>query len=440
MGYQVFYSDPKITSQAGFGRVVHLPCILDSRPGYHRLGSEYLIERGVGVWLPFGERPTDPRRAPTAQSIKNYAFWLANFLEWCEVRQIDLCQCSFLNDIQERYQSEMLSGKWSQQGFPLSVSTVNLRIHQACDFLFWMAYKGYRPEFTLPQNKISIKENSSSTSPSQHSDSSQATKSKATPGKSKLRMPTDNKVVDWLNRIYESAGETEGLLCELILVSAMRREEVAAFRVDTIPENPADWDIPNPLAPISEQQVCVQIRYGTKGKCFGYDHGDKIGPAREIKIPLEMAERIHIYRRKVRPIFLKKWIQSAPTLLEKRNRISSSVHLFLNRKSGNRITGRDLYSIWISTPLPIKGWSPHQGRHWWACSILWREFRNHQKLPNSTSHEAPLNFTPFGLNIIRLIIQPQLGHSHENTTLIYLRWFSDMVGNGLSIAYDLDKR
>ena len=34
MGYSVYRSDPAKTTAAGFGKVAHLPCIFDSRPGY----------------------------------------------------------------------------------------------------------------------------------------------------------------------------------------------------------------------------------------------------------------------------------------------------------------------------------------------------------------------------------------------------------------------
>lgn len=438
MGFHVFFSNPNLTAEAGFGRVAHFPCIFDARPGYHRLGNEYLIERGLGFWYPFGEIPSRERGAPTAQSLKNYAFWLANFLEWCEVRGIDLCHCSFTNDIQGNYYSEMLNGAWSRNGSSLTFSTANLRSNLACDFLFWMAHKGYRPKFVLPENKSQIRNSNIAGNQNEKSASSQANRKKEIPTKGKLRMPTDIKVANWLNLIYKNLGESEGLFCELILLSAMRREEVAAFRLNTIPESRADWDIPNPTAPYSEQQVSISIKYGTKGKCYGYDHGDKIGPEREIKIPLAIVDRLHAYRRNTRTAALKKWIKSATTLKEKQDRILNSVHLFLNQRSGRRITGKDIYSAWTSAPLPIGGWSPHQGRHWWACSILWREFEKHQKSHDSLSDDAPLNFTPFGLNVIRLVIKPQLGHSHENTTIIYLRWFADMVGSGLSLIYDSD--
>lgn len=123
MGYTVYYSDQALTAAAGFGKVARLPCIFDSRPGYHRLGSRYLIDRGLGIWDPVshGRRP---RPAPTEQTIRSYAHWLANFLEWADLRGVDVLTCEYVTHVHGRYQSEMLRGTWSRDGTALSPQTV----------------------------------------------------------------------------------------------------------------------------------------------------------------------------------------------------------------------------------------------------------------------------------------------------------------------------
>jgi integrase len=40
------------------------------------------------------------------------------------------------------------------------------------------------------------------------------------------------------------------------------------------------------------------------------------------------------------------------------------------------------------------------------------------------------------MSIIRLQIQPQLGHAQDSTTMIYLQWVADMLGVNLSIEYE----
>ncbi len=38
------------------------------------------------------------------------------------------------------------------------------------------------------------------------------------------------------------------------------------------------------------------------------------------------------------------------------------------------------------------------------------------------------------MSVIRLQIQPQLGHAHDSTTMIYLRWVMDMLGVPVSLS------
>lgn len=43
------------------------------------------------------------------------------------------------------------------------------------------------------------------------------------------------------------------------------------------------------------------------------------------------------------------------------------------------------------------------------------------------------------MSIIRLQIQPQLGHAHDSTTQVYLRWAIDMLGVPVSLDNDIDE-
>lgn len=67
-----------------------LPFILDSRPGYHRLGNQYLIDRALGLWGPELRGKTQEGRIPSEITMRNYAQWLANFLEWSDRRRVDI--------------------------------------------------------------------------------------------------------------------------------------------------------------------------------------------------------------------------------------------------------------------------------------------------------------------------------------------------------------
>ena len=436
MPYTVYFSDPHQTTAAGFGKVAWLPCIFDSRPGYHRLASRYLIDRGLGVWDPVthGKRA---KFAPNRQSMSNYADWLVNFLEWADTRDINIESCDYATHVHGRYQSEMLQGIWSRDGEPLSAQTVNLRVQQACDFLSWMAQKGYRTTFEVPVDVVTVKTGGSSSAISHTGMEVMVRKGKVRKNKRRLRMPNDNQVRSWLDRVYARCGETKGLMCETVLLTAMRREEVACFRVDTLPENPSEWHMSNPEAPRAEQRVLVAIKYGTKGPTYGTSHGDKIGPERSIWIPLEFAERLHQYRGSARVKALRAYVNGAKNLAQKRERIANSVHLFLDDQSGVRINAKALYDAWTCVELPYLGWSPHLGRDWWACSVLWRELKKHERLAAmGTSEISAALLESSAMSIIRLQIQPQLGHARDSTTMIYLQWVADMLGVNIAVQYD----
>lgn len=438
MSYSVYFSDPGVTAKAGFGLVAHLPCIFDSRPGYHRTASQYLIDRGLGLWSmeSRGKRPLAV--APTQKTIRSYAAWLANFLEWAEVRGVDLLSCDYVTHVYGRYQADMLNGRWSRDGVALSASTVNGRVMVACEYLSWLSDKGLRRPFEVPYEVRRIKGGSATSAIGHLTKDVQVRRGKVRQNKRRLRMPTDGDLKAWLSRVYLRFGETKGLMCEMILLTAMRREEVACFRVDTLPENVADWHINNPTLPRPDQRVLITLRYGTKGKEYGMDHGDKIGPERSIWIPLVLAERLHEYRGKVRPQHLLKWLKAAAEPSERRHRAENAVHLFVDVNSGKRLSGKDLYTAWHGVELPYKGWSPHLGRDWWACSILWQELKKHENIRDLGIETAAALLESTAMSIIRLKIQPQLGHSRDSTSMIYLQWAADMLGVNLAIDYEAE--
>lgn len=412
--------------------LAHLPFILDSRPGYHRLGNAYLVDRGLGLWGPESRNQGPTGHIPTSQSMHSYAQWLANFLEWADRRGVDINVCDYATHVAGRYQNEMLDGLWSRDGQGLAPTTVNLRVQQACDFLTWMSDTGRRSAFHIPYDKARLKVGSATSSIGHLGFEVRVRKGKVRQPKRVLRMPSDDEVRHWLGRVHEERGPTCGLMCETVLLTALRREEVVCIRNDTLPENRKDWLIANPLAPPAQQQVRITIRYGTKGPSYGLDHGDKVGPERDILIPLSLANNWDSYRSNARNQAFAarmKGVKGAARLA----RAQSAVHLFLRSSDGMRFQGTELYNAWTGVEPPITGWSPHQGRHWWACSVLWRELKKHQNTAHLSNETAAALLESTALSIIRLQIQPQLGHAHDTTTMVYLRWVMDMLGVPVSL-------
>lgn len=415
--------------------LVHLPCIFDSRPGFHRLANRYLVERGLGVWMPPASRWKDSSepRLPTAQSMRNYADWLANFLEWTDVRSVDLATCSYSVHVAGRYQGEMLQGTWSRDGKGKRPKTVNLRVQQACDFLTWMVDRGLRPPFAVPYETVHIKVGSATSAHGHHRKQVQVRVGKVKETTAILTMPTDEQVKKWLDSV-RCADVTAALMCETILLTAMRREEVVCLRTNLLPELQSDWVVVNPLAPPAQQQLSVTIRLGTKGQMFGYDeHGDKIGPERTILIPVSLAKRWHEYMRTTRNGAFAKRLEGVRGAKARRERAAGAVHLFLRAEDGERFTGKQLYDAWTSYEGPFEGWSPHQGRHWWACTTLWRELKKQAGRIRVDNESDAAFIESTALSIIRLQIAPQLGHASESTTMIYLRWVINMVSTPVSL-------
>lgn len=433
------YADPESIAQAGFGKVAYLPFIFDSRLAYHRHGSRFLIDRGLGIWGPRNRGADQNLHTPSAKSMRNYADRLANFLDWCELRSLDPMTVDYKRDLIGRYQKEMLTGIWSRDNRPLSERTINVRVETAADYLSWMADKALRVPFSIPKITRSIVINNPKNSRGHLPKEIEAREGRLRETEGHLTFPEDEEIAAWLKRLYakEGSGPTVGLIAELVLETGIRREEAACWRMDTLHRDPTKWRIVNPKSATEDQAVVVTLRYGTKGKEYGRDHGDKIGPSGEILVPYPMALKLHHYREKIRPKTLGVATRKGTTLAEQRKIQAETVHLFLKHDTGKRYSGKNIHDAWRSVEHP-RGWGLHLGRHYWACTTLWRKLQIHlrfleEALKTKINDEVIGSIRSNALSIIRLEIQPQLRHVSEQTTLIYLRWIADRLHTNLNL-------
>lgn len=454
--YKVRRRDPKFMQSneraKRFLGIARVPFIMDSRPGYHQLGSQFLIDRALGLWDPVNRGKQD---APdlTDRTLWNYANWLVNFLEYCEARGISTTECSY-RDVQERYQGELSKGMWSRDGEPLSPTTINTLVDQACAYLMWLEDKGHRTRpFLVPTTTVTITYGRGDGSRGGRQIMTRAGKVKQ--NKKTLRMPTNQEVLDWLDAVEARSGYTFRLICELILRTAIRRSEAAGWRAGTTkedmkndtlpyepnPDDPQVWRIPNREMPESDQTVTVTIKYGVKGKRqqTEIDHGDKVGPSGTIQIPLDLARKLQDYRDRMRPAALVKRMKKGRTEAERAKLAKNPpVHLFLDEDTGERITSAQIYTAWTGAKLPFKGWSPHLGRDFWACSVLERELQN-DALIKQLGARVPADYIKsIGTTIIQLHITPQLRHASSDTSIIYVDWAVRRLARGLTIQYDED--
>jgi integrase len=438
MGFTVNYSDPELTAKAGFGKVATLPFLMDHESRYHDLGSEYLIDRGLGYWNPKTAFQGHRRRRPTPKSIHNYATWLANFLFWAKRRGKSLSNMDYWGDVHAGYQAEMLSGKWSLRNSPLMPGTFNPRVDVACDFLRWLSSKGLRLDFVVPTETRSTRDSTATSSVGHNTKEVEVRQGKVPVPKKDLVMPTIHQVREWLESVGDSWGLARQLACESILLTGLRESEVAGLRVDSLPEGRRDWLISNPDAPTDKQEVIVSVAYGTKGEFFGWDHGDKVGPSGTIRIPLKLALKWHEYRQKYRHKSLALWVAKATNLKEKRLRIDDSVHLFLCERTGKRITQDNIYRAWKNKKqsLPFEQWRPHLGRDWWACMTLLQEVSKLEVIKKLGAHASTQMVRDVSLQIIDLRIRPQLRHTSKQAVESYLVWVSSQFTSPIEIEYD----
>jgi integrase len=426
MAIYIFWPDSQDLTTRGFGRVAHVPCFFDSEWKYQREPSTYLIERALLDWTPTGKGKKGTQRKPARVSLQTYAESLSNFLEWAERRGVDWRSAEYTRHVLEGYQRDMAQGSWSTKGTGLSASTINARVQEACNFMSWAALRGLRTDFFVPTTTQQIPTQSAVNSHGHRAEEVEVRVGRARPDPKTLRLPTVEETKKWMAAVLTKRGKTKALMIELILKTGIRREEAAAWRTDTLPENKESWHVIG-------DQVEATIRFGTKGEDLGDDNGDKKGPARTIWMPLELAEKLHEYRRGARLAARAKWARLAPNKDEQRKRAKQvSPHLFISDSTGERITAKTLYEAWTGVGhLPFPGWSPHPGRHYWACMTLLRLAKKRADALAAKVEKLPTDWlTSNTLSDIQQVITPQLGHIDKKTTDIYIQWVRRLFSSG----------
>jgi integrase len=431
-GWSLRYVPAEVLAKADFGHLSRVPWLFDSKLAYAELPNQFLIDLALGVWDQRHRGSQKRTNPPSDLTLRTTAEGLSNALEWAEARSIDLLSCEYSQVLIARYQSEMYAGQWSAHGRPLKPSTINARVGTALAYQLWAADKGLRPPVVVPTVTITYRAPSHSNSRSHQTKTVEARTGKLRVLPSSLSFPREEQIEAWRKGIHlkPQLGATEGLLVDLILETAIRREEASCWRIDTLPLNRADWKILNRDQPPEHQNVEITLRYGTKGTNYGTDHGDKIGPEGKIKLPLLLADRIDDYRQRIRPKALAVAVRSGKTVTQQQRMRENAVHLFLHPGTGKRYSGKQIYKAWTSVQHPAH-WNPHAGRHYWACRYLERRMQDHAELMAKIlgivglTHDSPLllALSDTAITVIRMEIQPQLRHVSSRTTESYLQWY-----------------
>ncbi len=411
---------------AGFESVAHVPCVFNGLWQYQVEASLYLRQRALleTFVTDVSQVKFQAPRYPTSKSLETFGSAITNFLEWCEASALKWQDLEFTEGIIKGYQTRMLDGTWSERNKSLAASTVNGRVGEACNFLRWAASRGLRGPFAVISSSRAISSDSKSSAIGHRPKLVEQRAGMVRPDPKTLRMPTDSEVAAWHQSVQIEYGFSKALACELVVKTALRREEVVQWRVDTLPLERAHWNVVG-------DYVTVEVKCGTKGQKHRDSTRELVGPSRFITVPLELAERIAEYRELKRPGLLAKFARAAPTLQERRARMSKpSRRLFLSDFDGRPISAWCLYQAWTQVSrLPFPGWSPHPGRHYWACKWMLNAVRKRFDLlqRGKESEWTSRDITATANDVLMLEVKPQLGHLSEKTSLQYLTWLQNTM-------------
>jgi integrase len=393
---KVFFPDPQGLIKRGYESVAHVPVIFDSVGRYCREHNRYLRERARLEWHPGGGADV-----PRGRTLGNIAERLLNLMLWCEARGVQWRTATY--DDVLCYQNEQIAGKWSRDGRRLSPSTVNQRADEATSFLRWAAERGLRGPFEVKTIQRSA-----------------GTKLKYGPktvriGRAKedvisldtgsFVLPTPEEIREWLAAVGRKRGRAKMLACKFIMHTGARRMEVDAVTVEQWPE------AKNIAYRRSSGLAFVPMRLvATKG-----------GRPRTIKIPLEFADEV------------RNWIDSkrrthAYRYVKLHNK--ETKRLFLSDHPaghGRPISAQTIYRCFSEVSPHPRGWSPHKGRHTFACFWILHALRL-DALGRGGLSAMPADWVMNRGEFWLKSLQRQFGHMSSDTTEKYLHWLVHACG------------
>lgn len=416
--------------ELGCPELAHIPVLYSSEWKLLIEPLDYLIARATGRWSYVGARSEYASSKKLSENTMNaYGRDLENFFTFCEQYSLDWRTVSY-DQLLETYQTAMETGSYTAAGAALSAATINRRMGTVGNYLEYAAHHGLRDEFEVVQKLIptSIQNKMMGKTGRRTANFSQRL-GHVRQNPEDLRLPTGIEIQAWLERIKEHGkgnhGITRYLMCRTILDVGLRSAEVRLLRAEQIPD-------PNKL-PVDQDNVMVTIMYGTKGDRKVGDPEYK-GKPRRVKFKRDFLFLLHYYKRGARRAALEEFKKQNPGKpLPKQ--------LFLSPSSGDYYAGRTLIDFWsqrgwaeADKNMPFKGWSPHLGRHAWACyevlHILQKEL-DLIKIEEGLDDNYKPSFAKvqnLASTLIDMHIRPTMGHCSAETTEIYLRWLQGQVG------------
>ena len=355
-------------AQAGLGRYERVPFLVSSDMEYLDEANRFLRERAVGAWRPRrGECSAYATKSALADNtIDAYSRDLENFWSYVEATKLHWRSVTYL-DLLDSYDKDMGRGRWSEDGEPLSPSTINRRVDLAAQFLEWAAERGDREPFEVSLEATSKPFGHGRRGPVEV----RVRRRRVDPGH--LRLPTAAEINRWLLEVRARRGVTKALACRTILETGMRIEETVLLRAG---------QLPNPDALEAGKPARMEILYGTKG---GREPGDaaKAGKPRTLRFAVSFLRELSDYAALRRAKAAALFIAGHPGC-------PVPPQLFLSERTGEAITAAALYKAWHACEsLPYPGFSPHIGRHSFACLTLLRLLQEEMALTARTLGAGP---------------------------------------------------
>ncbi len=405
-----FRRDRSTLDPIGFGAVAHVPFLLRADMSYADEVNRFLRERALLDWHPNNRNgsPTAAVRVPSENTILAIARDLENFFSFLEVNCVDWRQMDYQN-LLRTYQADQENGSWSERREPLAPATINRRMGSVCEFLSWAGDRGLRPLFTV-MGSLATHRDRSGTATSHRMHQTIARSGRVRERPERLRIPTIAEIEAWLVEIEKRRGMTKALVCRTILETGMRLEEVILLRTAQVAD---------PAAIVPGYPARMDICYGTKGSRRVGDPNKK-GKPRTLRFGVDFLHRLDDYRRLRRA--------KAVALFRRVNpgRRLSDI-LFLSERTGEPMTRKMIYDAWTRcNSLPFTGWSPHGGRHAFACLLLLRLIHEESERIGQAAQNLPRSALIGQVtDLIKMYVRPVLGHASEKTTERYLEWIAD---------------
>lgn len=365
-----------------FATLAHVPIVVASSGQLLDEPSDYLRHRALMVWR--GGRNI----RPSANTVRVLGYDLTTFLDWCDAvdvswKNIERGQDTIPQSL-TGYARMMSDGRWSQTGKALDRATIDRRLHTAWDFLAYAADRGWRAPIVGPTI---------------------AGYGKTMAHEKTYAIPAKTDVAAWLDRLRGTTKPAQWLMVQMIFEGGLRREEVVRLRAS---------DIPTPDRFSSDDHQHLTIRFGTKGGRQPDDPTHE-GRPRTIRLRTSFVERLHVHKMSIK--------ERQGTLSRTG---SKAPELFLNPQNGEAFSPAQLNKLFNrAAPAPTAPWTPHMGRHFYACWTL-LEFLAQEAILSGMGKGAlaPAALEAYGKpSLLRL--QTYLGHASPDTTDIYLRWASE---------------